>query len=111
MQNNELAMVKQKLLTLLPKFSVIVEDEEIAEITKELTLFRPCYKVKGPGWTVDGAEAGNALALTLDSVTADTAVTAAFLRTKRSAHKVSHRVHHSHARRRMIRQLHHRRTV
>ena len=54
MQNNELAMVKQKLLTLLPKFSVIVEDEEIAEITKELTLFRPCYKVKGPNWTVDG---------------------------------------------------------
>ena len=31
------------------------------------------------GWTVDGAEAGNALALTLDSVTADTTVTAAFL--------------------------------
>ena len=54
MQNNELAMVKQKLLTLLPKFSVLVEGEEIAEIAKELTLFRPCYKVKGPGWTVDG---------------------------------------------------------
>ena len=54
MQNNELAMVKQKLLTLLPKFSVMVEGEELAEITKELTLFRPCYKVKGPNWTVDG---------------------------------------------------------
>ena len=54
MQNNELALVKQKLLTLLPKFFVIVEDEEVAEITKELTLFRPCYKVKGPNWTVDG---------------------------------------------------------
>ena len=54
MQNNELAMVKQKLLTLLPKFSVLVEGEEIAEIAKELTLFRPCYKVKGPNWTIDG---------------------------------------------------------
>ena len=54
MQNNELAMVQQRLLTLLPKFSVIVEGEQVAEIAKELTLFRPMYKVKGPNWTVDG---------------------------------------------------------
>lgn len=54
MKNNELAMVQQKLLTLLPKYVVTVEDEEVAEITKEFTLFKPSYKVKGPGWTVDG---------------------------------------------------------
>ena len=54
MQNKELALVQQRLLTLLPKFSVMVEGEEVAEIVKELTLFRPRYKVKGPGWTVDG---------------------------------------------------------
>ncbi len=54
MQRNELAQVQQKLLTLLPKYLVLVEDEEVAEITKELTLFKPSYKVKGPGWTVDG---------------------------------------------------------
>ena len=54
MQNKELALVQQRLLTLLPKFSVMVEGEEVAEIAKELTLFRPRYKVKGPGWTVDG---------------------------------------------------------
>ncbi len=51
---NELACVQQKLLTLLPKYVVTVDDEEVAEITKELTVFKPSYKVKGPGWTVDG---------------------------------------------------------
>ena len=54
MRNHELAMVQQKLFTLLPKYVVTVEDEEVAEITKEFTLFKPCYKVKGPDWTVDG---------------------------------------------------------
>ena len=51
---HELAMVQQKLLTLLPKYVVIVQGEEVAEITKEFTFFKPRYKVKGPGWTVDG---------------------------------------------------------
>lgn len=51
---NELATVRQRLLTLLPKYAVEVEGEEVAEITKEFTLFKPCYKVKGPNWTVDG---------------------------------------------------------
>ena len=54
MAGKELAMVQQKLLTLLPKYNVIVEDEVVAEITKEFTLFKPSYQVKGPGWSVDG---------------------------------------------------------
>lgn len=54
MAGRELALMQQKLLTLLPKYVVTVEDEEVAEITKEFTLFKPSYKVKGPGWTVDG---------------------------------------------------------
>ena len=52
--HRELAMVQQRLLTFLPKFSVMVDGEEVAEIVKELTLFKPSYKVKGPGWSVDG---------------------------------------------------------
>ena len=36
---NRLATVRQRLLTLLPKYSVEVEGEEVAEITKEFTLF------------------------------------------------------------------------
>lgn len=54
MAGRELALMQQKLLTLLPKYVVTVEDEVVAEITKEFTLFKPSYKVKGPGWTVDG---------------------------------------------------------
>ena len=54
MAHRELALVQQKLFSLLPKYVVTVEGEEVAEITKEFTLFKPCYKVKGPDWTVDG---------------------------------------------------------
>ena len=50
----ELALVQQKLLSLLPRYTVSIEDEEVAEIFKEFTLFKPSYKVRGPGWTVDG---------------------------------------------------------
>lgn len=52
--DNELAVVQQKLLALLPKYIVTVDGEEIAEIVKEFTFFKPSYKVKGPNWSVDG---------------------------------------------------------
>ena len=41
--NNEVAFVSQKLLTFMPKFTVEVGGEEIAEIVRQLT-----------GWDVDG---------------------------------------------------------
>ena len=51
---NEVAFVRQKLLTFMPKFTVEVGGEEVAEIVKQLTLFKPKYYVDGLGWDVDG---------------------------------------------------------
>ncbi len=52
--DNELAVVQKKLLSMLPKYIVTVGGQEIAEIAKEFTFFKPSYKVKGPNWSVDG---------------------------------------------------------
>ena len=52
--DNEVAFVRQKLLTFMPKFTVEVGGEEVAEMVKGLTLFKPKYYVDGLGWDVDG---------------------------------------------------------
>ena len=50
-----LAVVQKKPLALTPKYAVLVEDEEIALLSRESALFgKPYYKVEGPDWTVDG---------------------------------------------------------
>ena len=52
---NVLATVRKKPLALTPKYAVLVEDEEIALLSRESALFgKPYYKVEGPDWTVDG---------------------------------------------------------
>ena len=54
-QNRELAVVQRKAFALTPKYAILVEDEEVAEIYKESPLLsKPYYKVEGPNWTVDG---------------------------------------------------------
>ncbi|MBR7072976.1 MAG: LURP-one-related family protein [Eubacterium sp.] len=50
----EAAFVKQKLIALMPKFTIEIDGREIAEIVKKLTLFTPKYIVKGLGWEVEG---------------------------------------------------------
>lgn len=51
---NEVAFVQQKLWSLLPKFFVFVYGEQVAEIVKEFTFFKPKYFVRGLGWEVTG---------------------------------------------------------
>ena len=54
-QDKALAVVQKKPLALTPKYAVLVEDEEIALLSRESALFgKPYYKVEGPDWTVDG---------------------------------------------------------
>lgn len=53
-RDRELAVVQKKAFALTPKYAVMVEDEEVAEISKETSLFKSYYKVEGPNWTVDG---------------------------------------------------------
>lgn len=53
--DRELAIVQKKAFALTPKYAVIVEGEEVAELSKESSLFKKAYyKVEGPNWTVDG---------------------------------------------------------
>ena len=51
---NEAAFIRQKVVTFLPKFFVEIGGEQVAEITKKLSLLKPKYIVNGPGWTVQG---------------------------------------------------------
>ena len=50
----EIAFVQQKLFSLMPRFYVYVNGQQIAEIVKELTYFKPRYDILGKGWTVEG---------------------------------------------------------
>ena len=51
----EVAFIQQRLLTLMPRFSVSVAGREIAEIRKEFTFFFQRYIIYGLGWEVDGS--------------------------------------------------------
>ena len=54
MAGNELAFVKQKLLTLMPRFFVERDGRTICEIAKKLTFLKPRYVVEGLGLEVQG---------------------------------------------------------
>lgn len=50
----EIAEVKEEVLTLLPKFHMLVKDEEIGMITKEFSFFKPKFKLTCNDWEVNG---------------------------------------------------------
>lgn len=52
--NNEVAFVQQRLLKLLPRFSVYINGEHIGDIVKEFTFLKPSYTVEELGWTIKG---------------------------------------------------------
>lgn len=47
-------MVKQRLLTLLPKFELYIGQQYVGCISRELTLFRPKYNIDCNGWHIEG---------------------------------------------------------
>lgn len=47
--------VKERVITLLPKFELYVNDEYVGCISKELTLFRPAFNIDFNGWHVEGS--------------------------------------------------------
>lgn len=55
MSERELATVKQKLLSLMPRFYVYVNGQQAAEIVKKITFLKAKYLVNGPGWEVRGS--------------------------------------------------------
>jgi uncharacterized protein YxjI len=54
MAGNELAMIRQRLMTFLPRYSVEIGGTVVAEIVKKFTLFHNEYAIEGLGWTVHG---------------------------------------------------------
>ena len=53
-QENEVGTVKQKLLTLLPKFELYQNDSYLGCITKEFTFFKPKFDIDFNGWHIEG---------------------------------------------------------
>ena len=54
MMGREVAYIEQKIWSFLPRYRVFVGGDQIGEVAKEFTFFRPRYTVEGPGWDVDG---------------------------------------------------------
>ena len=53
-RGDEVAFIRQELLTLMPRFTVSVAGREIAQIRKEFTFFFQRYVIDGLGWEIDG---------------------------------------------------------
>lgn len=51
---NECGMVKQRVLTFLPKFEIYLGENYIGCISKELTFLKPKYNIDYNGWHIDG---------------------------------------------------------
>lgn len=50
----ELAHIKQQVMTLLPKMQVFYQNERIATISKKLTFIKQQYEIDTLGWSVEG---------------------------------------------------------
>lgn len=53
-QGRELGLVKEKIITLLPKFELYEGGRYIGRISKKLSLFSPKFSIDFNGWTVEG---------------------------------------------------------
>ena len=53
--SEEVALIRQQLLTFLPRYSLTIRGREIGEIRKEFTLFYQRYCVDSLGWEIEGS--------------------------------------------------------
>ncbi len=51
----EVGMVKERLLTFLPKFEIYFGDTYLGCIKKEFSFFKPQYDIEYNGWHIDGS--------------------------------------------------------
>ena len=51
----EAALIRQQLLTFLPRYALSVRGREIGEIRKEFTFFYQRYVIDSLGWEVEGS--------------------------------------------------------
>jgi len=53
-QGREVGMVKERVLTFLPKFELYQNNQYIGCVSKEFTFFKPRYQIEGLGLEVEG---------------------------------------------------------
>lgn len=68
LQDEEVAFVHQKVVSLKPKFFIEVDGKQVAEVDRKLS-FHHNFEVKGPGWTVEGDISGHAYSIMSGSQT------------------------------------------
>jgi len=51
---NAIGLIKEKILTWMPKFEMYQNERYIGCISKEFTFFKPRFNVDYNGWSVDG---------------------------------------------------------
>lgn len=51
---NELGMIKQKILTFMPKFEIYINEQYVGSINREFNFFTPSYNIDYNGWYVEG---------------------------------------------------------
>lgn len=51
---NEIGTVKERILTILPKFEVYMDGQYVGSISKRLTLFTPKFDIDYKNWRVEG---------------------------------------------------------
>ena len=52
--HTEVAFIRSKLWSLLPRFFVEIAGREVCQIAKKFTLLKPKYELEGIGWRVEG---------------------------------------------------------
>ncbi len=50
----EVAYIKEKVLSFLPKFELFMGDQRVGMISREMTFFKPKYNIDFNGWCVQG---------------------------------------------------------
>jgi uncharacterized protein YxjI len=51
---NELGMIRQKIITMLPAFDIDINGSYMGRVQRKFTMFRPKYELDFNGWRVDG---------------------------------------------------------
>lgn len=52
--DREVGMIRQRLLSFLPKFDVEIDQRVVGAIQKQFTLFTPRYEIDFNGWRIEG---------------------------------------------------------
>lgn len=52
--HKEVGMIKERIITLLPKFEIYMNGNYVGSICKKLSLFIPRYEIDFMGWNVSG---------------------------------------------------------